>query len=147
MVRVHGDLQPLDYPKLMPNDTKELVYSILTLDQREQLLVTIWGLEADVNNGGFDQYYFNSYGDLAQHCPGALRLIGANRTAELVELANAAFGAEGPPQNREERQDRLDEIRDTATPIWDSLEQEFYGYPDDLSELLRLHLEGSRGAP
>src|SRR5687768_15196846 len=117
------------------------------LDQREQLLVTIWGLEADVNNGGFDQYYFNSYGDLAQHCPGALRLIGANRTAELVELANAAFGTEGPPQNREERQDRLDEIRDTATPMWDSLEQEFYGYPDDLSELLRLHLEGSRGAP
>lgn len=37
------------------------------LDQREQLLVTIWGLEADVNNGGFDQYYFNSYGDFAQH--------------------------------------------------------------------------------
>lgn len=36
-VRVHGELVPLDYPKLMPNDTKELIYGILTQEQREQL--------------------------------------------------------------------------------------------------------------
>jgi twitching motility protein PilT len=37
MIRVHGGLEMLDYPKLTSNDTKELIYSILTLDQREQL--------------------------------------------------------------------------------------------------------------
>lgn len=36
-VRINGVLAPLDHPKLMPNDTKELVYSILSQDQREQL--------------------------------------------------------------------------------------------------------------
>ncbi len=36
-VRVNGVLQHLDYPKLMPKDTQELIYSILTQEQREQV--------------------------------------------------------------------------------------------------------------
>ncbi|HEY3373846.1 MAG TPA: type IV pilus twitching motility protein PilT [Candidatus Aquicultor sp.] len=36
-VRVHGELVRLDYPPLTPQDTKELIYSILTQEQREQL--------------------------------------------------------------------------------------------------------------
>jgi hypothetical protein len=116
------------------------------LDHLDQLLVIIWGLEADVNNGGFDQYYFNSYGDQAKYTPSVLRLIGANRIAELVELANAAFGSEGPPEDRGARQAHLEEIREVAASVWEPLEQEFWLYPDDISGLLRLHLENSRGA-
>ena len=37
MVRVNGDLQSLDYPRLMPKDTQQLIYSILTQEQREQV--------------------------------------------------------------------------------------------------------------
>ena len=36
-VRVNGILQHLDYPRLMPKDTQELIYSILTQEQREQV--------------------------------------------------------------------------------------------------------------
>ncbi len=36
-IRLHGDLQPLDYPKMSSNDTQTLIYSILTQDQREKL--------------------------------------------------------------------------------------------------------------
>jgi hypothetical protein len=116
------------------------------LNKREQLLVIIWGLEADVNNGGFDQYYFNSYGDQAKICPSALRLIGANRMAELVELANAEFGPDGPPENRDLRHMHLEKIRDVAETTWEPLQQEFWGYPDDVTGLLKLHLESSGGA-
>ena len=31
----------------------------------EKVFVCVWGLEGEVNNGGFDQYYFNSSGDHA----------------------------------------------------------------------------------
>ena len=117
-----------------------------TLDARDQLLVTIWGLEADVNNGGFDQYYGNSYGDQAKEAPRALRLVGANRMADLVETANAQFGHDGPSENIDERQTRLEEIRQTAVAVWEPLEQEFWSYPDDISQLLRSHLENSSGA-
>lgn len=103
-----------------------------------------WG--ADVNNGGFEQYYFNSYGDQAKRVPSALRLIGAGQMAELVERANAVFGPEGPPEDRTTRQTQLEEIEEVAQSAWEPLEQEFWLYPDDIPGLLRLHLGQVRGA-
>jgi twitching motility protein PilT len=37
MVRVRGEVQPLDYPPLTANVTRELIYDILTGDQRQRL--------------------------------------------------------------------------------------------------------------
>ena len=37
MIRHHGKLHPLDYPTLTPQDTREVIYSILTNDQRKRL--------------------------------------------------------------------------------------------------------------
>ena len=37
MVRINGRVQPLDYPPLTPNVTRELVYDILSNDQRQRL--------------------------------------------------------------------------------------------------------------
>src|ERR687895_1710055 len=37
MVRIHGRVQPLDYPPLTPNVTRELIYDILSNDQRQRL--------------------------------------------------------------------------------------------------------------
>jgi twitching motility protein PilT len=37
VVRIHGALERLDYPKLDSNDTRELIYSILSQDQRQRL--------------------------------------------------------------------------------------------------------------
>ena len=115
------------------------------LDDVDKVLVTIWGLEADVNNGGFDQYYFNSSGNQAVWAPAALRMIGAAQAADIVERANAVFGPEGPLPDRDARQDRLFQVapRDDADDglgPWDDLDDEFYGYPDDISELMQLFL-------
>ncbi len=37
MVRVSGEVHPLDYPTLTPNATRELIYDILSNDQRQRL--------------------------------------------------------------------------------------------------------------
>jgi twitching motility protein PilT len=37
MVRIHGKVEPLDYPPLTPNVTRELIYDILSNDQRQRL--------------------------------------------------------------------------------------------------------------
>ena len=37
MVRVRGEVQPLDYAPLTPNATRELIYDILSNDQRQRL--------------------------------------------------------------------------------------------------------------
>jgi Domain of unknown function (DUF4375) len=114
------------------------------LSAAEKVFVAIWGLEADVNNGGFSQYYFNSAGDHAMHAPGALRAIGANAMADIVTKANAQFGAGGPPVDWEERRDALEALRDKADAAWDELSGQFQNYPDDLTELLYAYVQANK---
>jgi hypothetical protein len=97
----------------------------------------IWGLETDVNNGGFHQYYFNRYGNFAWLAHRMLREIGASHMAEIIDAANAVFGPVGPAQDQDERQRALEAIDDDS---WDSLDNRFWTYPDNLSELLGRHV-------
>jgi hypothetical protein len=108
------------------------------LDEVDRVLVTIWGLEADVNNGGFDQFYFNSSGDLAFFAPVALRLIGAKKMADIVARANAVFGTDGPARSRSARQAQLFLVAPPDSDIapWEDLDGAFYAYPDDIATLL-----------
>lgn len=110
-----------------------------SLNERDQVLVAIWGVEAEVNNGGFDQYYFNDAGDQALYVPTALRAIGAHRMAEIVERANTLFGTGGPPASHPQRQAALFRITEAAEAAWDTLDRAFQEYPDDIGALLVKH--------
>src|ERR1700685_1301471 len=60
-VRVGGRLTPLeDYPKLSPTDTREIVYSILTGDQRQRL-ETNWQLDFAYSIPGHARFRVNAY--------------------------------------------------------------------------------------
>lgn len=113
------------------------------LDEVDKILVTIWSLEGDVNNGGFDQYYFNSSGDLAFYAPAALRRIGAHQMAKITADANKLFGPKGPARNPDEREDQLLTIAPNGSESkpWDELDRAFQSYPDDISVLLTAFLQ------
>lgn len=100
----------------------------------EQVFILVWELEAEVNNGGFNQFFFNSAGDRASGTSAALRTIGAERAASIVDRATSLF-PDGPPADRCVRQDILDAI-DPDVELFEELDLEFYKYPDNLSELL-----------
>ena len=102
-------------------------------------MVVIWGIEAEVNNGGFDQYYFNGAGDHARFAPAALHEIGAHKMAQIVERANALFGQNGPPVDSDEREDALFKITDDIEGAWEQLDREFQAYPEDIAALLVKH--------
>lgn len=53
----------------------------------ERVVLAVEAIEREVNNGGFNQFFFNSSREHAYFAPFALRAIGAPRTAELVERA------------------------------------------------------------
>jgi len=108
----------------------------------EKVGVGVWMLEAEVNNGGFDQYYFNSAGDLALQTVDALNAIGASNTASLLSAANAEFPRSVPTVNRTERQETLDQIRDTVR--FASLEEKFYRDEEDLIARLASYLRSHR---
>lgn len=59
----------------------------MTLEVRE----LVEELEAEINNGGFDQFFFNSASDRTDEIIAALLLIGAAHTANIVKTAMAKF--------------------------------------------------------
>src|SRR3954463_6689157 len=73
-VRVRGRLTPLDdYPVLTPTDTREIVYSILTNDQRQRL-ETDWQIDLAYSIPGRARFRVNAYFQRAS-ISAALRLI------------------------------------------------------------------------
>lgn len=107
----------------------------------ERVFICVWQLEADVNNGGFAQYYTNSSGDLAADAPAALEAIGAKRAARIVRAANAVFPG-GPPRDQLAREDAFDSLADGA---FEEFDDRFLTYEDDLSSLLYAYVQAHRG--
>ncbi|MDO8885584.1 type IV pilus twitching motility protein PilT [Candidatus Oleimmundimicrobium sp.] len=61
IMRVNGKLTHIgEYPKLMPTDTKEIIYSILTQDQREKL-ERDWELDFSYGISGKGRFRVNVY--------------------------------------------------------------------------------------
>jgi len=105
-----------------------------TMDHKE-IARLIGNLEAEVNNGGFDQFFYNSAGDDTAETIRALETIGADTVADIVKRAAAKFPGGVPPKDRFQRQDVLHQVS-PESDAFDELDGEFYGYPDDLPGLL-----------
>lgn len=106
------------------------------LTSAEQVFVCVWELEAEVNNGGFEQYFHNSSGDNAQKVVGALQSIGANLTAKIVKQAIDMFGPSGPSAVQAERQAKIEKLSEEQKEVWNKLDKEFFAYPNNLTNLL-----------
>jgi len=60
VVRIDGHLQNLDYPILSPNEARELIYSILSQDQRQKL-ETDWEVDFSYSLYGQARFRVNAY--------------------------------------------------------------------------------------
>jgi twitching motility protein PilT len=60
MIRHHGRLHALDYPRLTPQTTREVIYSILTNDQRQRL-ETDWQIDLAYSIPGRARFRVNAY--------------------------------------------------------------------------------------
>jgi hypothetical protein len=87
----------------------------------QQVFSAIWSLESQVNSGGFSAFFEYEDPELVAFAPAALRAIGAAACADIVSRAVAlALHSDSPEVSGQ----------------FDSLDSEFYEYPDDLTELL-----------
>src|SRR5258705_11202719 len=79
MIRVRGRLVALEeYPKLMPADTREIIYGILTNDQRQRL-ETNWQIDFAYAIPGRARFRVNAYFQRSA-LAAAFRLIPAQIT-------------------------------------------------------------------
>lgn len=104
--------------------------------EQQKVFSAIWGLEGQVNNGGFSQYFSSSDGEAAEFAPSALRTIGARACADLVERALRTVSASPLPTPQSARERVVDSATRTVRDRLEELTQEFFSYPDDLTGLL-----------
>lgn len=111
------------YAEMDAIDANEEWYELLSPARRAVVLAD--QLDGEVNNGGFDQYFLNSSGDGAALAPAALRLLGQEKVAQMVERANAQFPG-GPPADRNLRLIQMKILPEQARQVWSALDDEFY---------------------
>ena len=68
---------------------KREIISSLTKEQQAFYALTV--LEMEVNNGGFNQYYYNNGDEFADEAVTGLKMIGADKFTELVKKANDTY--------------------------------------------------------
>jgi hypothetical protein len=107
------------------------------LSEPQLYYLTLTWLHWEVKNGGFTQYFFNSYSDLAGHAVDAAKAVGATKAARVIQKAMALFGPDGPDPNRDKRMDQLSTLNLKAL---EKLDFEYYACADDLWELLLLYV-------
>ncbi|WP_048690036.1 DMP19 family protein [Catenovulum maritimum] len=126
-----------EYPESY--DVVEAKYRILgfdALNDKEKAIYSIWWLEAEVNNGGFHQYFWNSAGDNANLALLSLNKIGAIKTAELLKQAIEIAFSGSLPLIREDRQNQLEVDEYTKIEALGDLDDSFYEYTEDFHKML-----------
>lgn len=116
------------YERLVAADQK-------TLALPERLLVALGSLRTELNNGGFDQYFFNSSGDLVLTALEAARAGEADDLADLLGRALEVLNCEDPSA-RERRQESLETLEDDA---FEGLDEEYLALENstDLDAVMR----------
>ena len=102
----------------------------------QKVFSSIWALEAEVNNGGFSQYFFNSSRETAGFAVEALKSVGAVQTAELCKQAIAVAFPNGLPADLGLIHSAAADFSDETETGLRELDRQFYQYPDDLTDLL-----------
>lgn len=125
----------------------ELVgYSGLT--EAEQNWHAVWRLEAEANNGSFEQFFRNVPGTWAFHALRGLEAVGARRMKAVLDSAIDLFPDREIPEDHTTRNAILDSFSEDRMAEMDRLASEFTDYPDPLAELLaRYFAENAPGFP
>ncbi len=80
----------------------------------------------EVNNGGLDQYFFNSSGDTSATALEGLTAMGVDDATQILRKACALFGPSGPSPNRQVRQRQLRDLVNSSKDPFSKLTSEFY---------------------
>jgi hypothetical protein len=117
--------------------------SLENLTESEKTFLYVDILEREVNNGGFDQFFYNSSGEFAHEILDAYQKIGAEKTADIINRAIKLFPTLPVPKNWEARQDIM-LAKESNSFLWNELDTEFYKYEDNISELIIKYVEKNK---
>jgi len=95
-------------------------------------------VDAEVCNGGFNQYFFGAAGDRAGQTLEALAAIGALDAMAVMASACALFPGGFPAADEAERRRQLDAI-DPESELFAALDTQFQDSGEDLAALAKAY--------
>ena len=105
------------------------------LSECEKIFYTTDIFEGEINNGGFEQYIYNSSGQTANEIIAALNAIGAEQIAEIYQKIFDIFGCEIPAE-QEEREEWFDEkLDDMLGELIEQCDSDYYNLSLDTDKL------------
>lgn len=102
-----------------------------SLSPAHRVLVCVWGACGEIENGGFEQFFFNTSGDWALETPDAFRAISAPDLADLVARAIREFPGGNPSRDLDTRREELDVLSVESLARWLELGSWFDARPVD----------------
>jgi len=96
-----------------------------SLTLKDQTLFLVWSLTAELDNGGFAQFFFNSGGEHAVTTVAALRRIGAESVAALLHEAIHLFPGGVGPADLDERNEAISAFPHPVDERFEALDEQF----------------------
>ena len=129
-------MYPEDFDDLLINDRAEYE----ALDPQIKVAYCLHRLEAEVNNGGFHQFFSNFSGQFARETIEALDGIGARKTSELLKRAIKVCFPSGYPNDPDQCEEYVAEYDDIEDEI-EALNNTFLEYIDPLADQVNEYLD------
>ena len=118
--------------------------SLDELSDAQRKFYAVYDLETEINNGGFHQYFSNSAGDQSKTCLIALAEMEATAARALLVEALTIFPENFPVEDRNARNEQLDELDDEAFDRLSPLDERWYSEVRDLSSKLMNFVKKNR---
>lgn len=105
------------------------------LSECERIFYTTDIFEGEINNGGFEQYIYNSSGQTANEIITALNIIGAKQITEIYQKVFDIFSCEIPTE-QEKREEWFDKkLDDTLGELIEQCDSDYYNLSLDTDKL------------
>ena len=79
--------------EIIGEDYENELSNVKKLTKGQKAIFSTWAVEAEVNNGGFNQFYFNSSGQYGDMAVEGFETVDATKHAELMREANKIYAS------------------------------------------------------
>lgn len=116
-------IEPIRWISNIYDGEEEYIKSVSSFSENQIMIHAIFTYIAEVDNGGHDQFYFNSSGIVWRNALKGFRTIGLEEVALILEESNNRMGGD-PSLDRSERIRALDVLK----PDFNDLDERLYEF-------------------
>ena len=117
-------------------ESDDLRRNLAQRDRDEAAFFTLVAVSAEVDNGGFDQFFSNSTGDLIAEAIAGADRFGLVEHAQLLRDVSAALFPMGVPLDWDERLRVMEERGDLGGGATEAFDERWYELDDALEQRL-----------